>query len=202
MTKLRHGQQIRVKGFRFRRRITVGTARGYAGEYGEDAEASHRCAKDTGSEVFWTNQDPGMLEADHPQKKTNLAQNLQDWEGADELHEGQIVEIESEPCRVKVVGEGFANPVSFLPLSRQEIEELERPHYHPDYLGCLRPIGYPNGKTLARVSAVSLIQTTQRRYAVVYGLQTETCLSEEDAASQFGSCCIHQAKCEGWTTPE
>jgi hypothetical protein len=111
---LRHGQTIRVAGFsKYANRITVGTARGYASQYGEDAEASHSATIANGHDTAWANQEPSMLTADYTGKDADLAATAEKIASAPVIHNGQQVEIEGEIFTVRVTGERYCDPVHF-----------------------------------------------------------------------------------------
>lgn len=116
MKTLSHNSQIRVKGFEFRNKITVGTIAGYAKQYGEDPEAAIARAKDRGDSLApWTNQAPGVLVADYPGKAEDMAKDLAAFNAAPEIENGELVEIEGEIFTVRVLGERYSDPVAFIP---------------------------------------------------------------------------------------
>jgi hypothetical protein len=114
-TTLAHNQIIRVKGFsEYANQITVGTARGYAAEYQEDGEASHQRALANGHETAWANQSAGELTSDYPGKKEALDAKAAAIAAAQEVENGQTVEIDGEIFTVRVMGERYSDPVHFV----------------------------------------------------------------------------------------
>lgn len=113
-TILSHNQIIRVKGFsRYANKITVGTARGYAAQYNDDAEEAHKRAIENGHETAWANQSAAVLSADYPGKAEALEAEAAAIAAAPEIENGQTVEIEGEIFTVRVTGERYSDPVHF-----------------------------------------------------------------------------------------
>jgi hypothetical protein len=113
-TTLSHNQIIRVKGFsQYANKITVGTARGYAAEYYDAPEESHKRALDNGHDTAWANQSASVLSADYPGKKQELDAKAAAIASAPEIENGQTVEIEGELFTVRVTGERYSDPVHF-----------------------------------------------------------------------------------------
>lgn len=111
-TILSHGQIIRVKGFsQYANKITVGTARGYASRYNDDAEEAHKRALDNGHPTAWANQACSVLSSDYPGKAEALNAEAASIAAAPEIEDGQTVEIEGELFRVRVTGERYSDPV-------------------------------------------------------------------------------------------
>lgn len=116
-TTLSHNQEIRVKGFsRLANKITVGTCRGYAAKYKEDGEASHQRALKNGHDTAWTNQAASVLSDNYKGKAEELDRAAAATAAAPEIEDGQVVEIEGETFRVKVLGERYSDPVKFIRL--------------------------------------------------------------------------------------
>jgi hypothetical protein len=114
MKTLKHNQEIRVSGFsKYANKITVGTARGYASEYGEDPEDSHRRATANGHSTAWTNQKSSVLTADYPGKDEALNAVAKATAEAIKIEDGETVLIEGSTYVVKVAGERFSDPVLF-----------------------------------------------------------------------------------------
>lgn len=117
VTALSHNQEIRVKGFTYAQKITVGTIAGYAKQYNEDPEAAIARAKSFGHPLEpWTNQSPAVLSADYAGKTEELDRAAAATAAAPEIEDGQIVEIEGERFRVKVLGQRYSDPVKFVSL--------------------------------------------------------------------------------------
>lgn len=116
-TTLTHNQEIRVKGFsNLANKITIGTCRGYAAQYNEDGEASHARALANGHDTAWTNQAASVLTSDYKGKAEELDRAAAERASAVEIEDGQVVEIEGESFRVKVLGERYSDPVKFIRL--------------------------------------------------------------------------------------
>lgn len=127
--QLRHGQLIRVKGFRNYNDITVGTITGstlannekYSHKPGDPfhetpEEAIERAVRFGHSLNPWTNQSASVLTADYRGKKERLDAEAAARAAAPELENGQTVEIEGALYTVRVAGEQYSDPVHFLPL--------------------------------------------------------------------------------------
>ncbi len=81
------------------------------------------------------------------------------------------------------------------PTPKPASQRMNRMIYFRDYQGTWTKIIYPKGKTLFVHEAVVLIRQGADRFAVVYGLQTDTNLSYVDASYKLGQCLMHQAAC-------
>lgn len=105
---------IKVEG-KTHRRIRVGTARGYAAKYWEDAEVSHQKALANGHETAWTNLEAAVLHDGSPEMKAKEQEQFEkDMSGAIVVKTGDEVMIEGEMFRVVVVGVQYADPIHFV----------------------------------------------------------------------------------------
>ena len=117
MRTLSHNQEIRVAGFsKLAQKVKVGTARGYAAEYGKDPAEAHQRELSLGYDTAWTVQSPGVLTADYPGKAEELRKAREAREEAPEIAHGEHVEIEGETFEVRVIGERYSDPVHFIRL--------------------------------------------------------------------------------------
>jgi hypothetical protein len=114
---LTHNQQIRVAGFRFNKEITVFSISGYAiasGEAPEDAIA--RSVKFGHNLNPTTIQAASILTADYNGKAEALAKEAQAFAASPIVEKGQIVEIDGKLFTVRIAGEGYSDPVHFVPV--------------------------------------------------------------------------------------
>jgi hypothetical protein len=115
MKTLQHNQEIRVNGFSaLAQKITVGTSRGYAAQYNEDPEEAHNRTLRNGHQTAWANQEASALTSDYPGKHEALDAAAKATAEALEIRDGELVLIEGEIFRVKVLGERYADPVHFF----------------------------------------------------------------------------------------
>ncbi len=115
MKTLQDGQEIRVKGFsQYASSIKVGTARGYAKKYNENAEAAHRRAIDNGHDTAYAIQMPSIITADYKGKSEELDAKAKATAQSVEIENGEQVEIEGDTFTVKVLGERYSDPVKFV----------------------------------------------------------------------------------------
>jgi hypothetical protein len=105
ITTLSHNQTIRVKGFRpSRSLIRVRTQEGIIAEYGPNPSNEHGL-------LAWTIQDAAVLDRYQRDDSAKLAEIA----AAPEIEHGQPVIIEGRCYTVKVNGQGFFDPVDFIP---------------------------------------------------------------------------------------
>ena len=116
-TTLAHNQEITVKGFTLASKITVGTSRGYAKQYGDDAEESHNRTLANGHDTAWTNQKSATLTSNYPGKDEALDLAAKNTAAAQIIEDGQTVNIEGEEFEVKVLGQRFSDPVRFIRIA-------------------------------------------------------------------------------------
>lgn len=113
--QLTHNSQVRVKGFEFRNKITVGTVGGYAEQYGNSPTRALQRAKASGHEIAWTNREASVLSADYAGKSEDMDRADEAFLASPEIEDGEIVQIDGDKYRVKVMGERFSDPVKFIP---------------------------------------------------------------------------------------
>ena len=116
---LAYNDLIRVSGFRNFLDITVGTLAGYAEDYSQSAaEAIKRAFSFEHSLEPWTNQESGMLTEDYNGKyEWHTAKDAR-RAAAPMVTAGQVVEIEGHLFTVKINGEGYNDPVDFVPVDK------------------------------------------------------------------------------------
>ena len=73
------------------------------------------------------------------------------------------------------------------------------PTHARDWQGNMQPIPWPKKFTiLARCGSVFLVTSGPRRFSCMYGLERTDYQADATGAAQcFGTCCLHQARCEG-----
>jgi hypothetical protein len=122
---LKHGEQVKVVGMRFRPEITVGTIEGGAREDNEDpAEALELNAANakanpwTQYPLAWTNKMPGILVADYAGKAAWLAEKRAKFDAATTLAHGELVSIEGRMYTVHVLdrADSVSDPIHFTPV--------------------------------------------------------------------------------------
>jgi len=116
-TTLSHNQEITVKGFTLASKITVGTARGYAAKYNDNADAAHALAIANGHDTAWTNQKAAILTSNYPGKDEALDLAARNTAAAQVIEDGQVVTIEDEDFQVRVLGQRFSDPVRFIRIA-------------------------------------------------------------------------------------
>jgi hypothetical protein len=105
---LTHDQLIRVKSFRNFNRIRVRTQQGVTAQFGPKPCNEH-------GELAWTIQESSVLTANYTGKQADLDAKRAEIAAAVEIENGQQIEIEGRHYTVRVVGENFFDPVSFIP---------------------------------------------------------------------------------------
>ena len=114
MIELKHNQIVRGQGFsRYTRKITVGTARGYASKYNECPEEFHRSCLERGHNTAYTTQAASIITANYPGKAEAHEREMKEIADAIELQDGQIVIIEGEQFKVRLAGDGYSDPIHF-----------------------------------------------------------------------------------------
>ena len=113
---LSHGQQIVVSSFKYQNKIELVTPRGYAlsrGDCPEDAEA--RAVK-FDHEMLACFQHSSVLSSDYEGKAERLEAERKDWEKAQRIKQGDLIECEGRKYKVKIIGERYSDPVKFIPV--------------------------------------------------------------------------------------
>lgn len=114
LTQLVHGQEIRVKGFKYVQQITVFTICGYAKEQGRCPGDAVMLAARFGHSIDpSTIQRAAVITANYPGKQAELEAKRAATAAAVEIEEGQEVVIEGSVYRTVVMGERFSDPVHF-----------------------------------------------------------------------------------------
>ena len=111
---LTHGQQIVVPTFKYRSKIELVTPRGYALQHGDCPEESEAKAIKFGHDLLgcfthWT-----VISNDYEGKAEELEAERKEWEEAQRVEEGDIVECEGRRYTVKINGERFCDSVAFI----------------------------------------------------------------------------------------
>lgn len=115
MKTLSHNQQIRVEGFNNWTKMTVGTAQGYATEYGNDPiEALNRAIK-FGHDLAYVINHGSTLTGNYKGKEEEMRKKREDITNSIMISDGELVTIEGTKYRVKVMGERYSDPVHFIP---------------------------------------------------------------------------------------
>ena len=114
---LSHGQQIVVPSFRFTNKIELVTPSGYALEHGDCPKEAEERATKFGHEFLACFKHPSIITADYNGKAERLEAERKEWEEAQRINEGDIVECEGRKYIVKILGENFSDPVKFIPAN-------------------------------------------------------------------------------------
>lgn len=122
MLQLQHGQQVRVKGFRYAQAIRVFTVRGSVDEYNRTYKPQF---PETGDEAIARSirnghsinpcclQDAAVLTDNYRGKQAELDAKAAAKAAAPEITNGETVEIEGQRYTVRVLGEQYSDPVKF-----------------------------------------------------------------------------------------
>tara|TARA_Y100000592_G_C5350212_1_gene258505 strand:+ start:127 stop:489 length:363 start_codon:yes stop_codon:yes gene_type:complete len=114
---LSHGQQIVVPSFKYTNKIELVTPRGYALSYGDCPEEAEARATKFGHEFLACFQHPSILTADYEGKAEILESERKEWEAAQRIDQGDLVECEGREYKVKILGERYSDPVKFIPVN-------------------------------------------------------------------------------------
>jgi hypothetical protein len=119
MKKLHHGQIVRVKSFtELAGMIRVFTLRGYALEYGNDPEEVIARARKNNHDLNPAGlQEAAVITADYPGKDAELRAHHKLIDEAPEIEDGETVTIEGNDFKVKVLGQRFSDPITFIPVT-------------------------------------------------------------------------------------
>ena len=113
---LSHKQIVRGAGFPdYTNEIKVGTVRGCALEWENCPEEAETRAKQNGFSMAFTIQDPTVITADYPGKAEELAAERTRINAAPELQDEQLVEIEGNRYKVRLVAHDYSDPIHFIP---------------------------------------------------------------------------------------
>lgn len=117
MITLSHNQVVRGNGLsEYTNRIVVYTARGCAVKWHENPEVSHKRELDRGYDTAFTIQDCTIICAGYAGKEEAHAAKLKEIAEAVELTEDQIVMIEGDQFKVKIIGHQYSSPIKFIRL--------------------------------------------------------------------------------------
>ena len=115
--QLTHGQHVVVPSFKYTNKIELVTPRGYALSYGDCPEEAEAQATKFGHEFLACFKFPSIISADYNGKAERLEAERKEWEEAQRINEGDIVECEGRKYIVKILGENFSDPVKFIPAN-------------------------------------------------------------------------------------
>ena len=113
---LSHGQQIVVPSFKYNNKIQLVTPSGYALEEGHCPEEWEARAAKFGHEFLACFQHSSIITADYEGKAEKLDAERKEWENAQRIQQGDLVECEGRKYSVKILGEHFSDPVKFIPV--------------------------------------------------------------------------------------
>lgn len=116
LIKLTHAQQVVVPSFKYTNKIQLVTPRGYALEEGHCPEEWEARAIKFGHELLACFQHPSIITADYKGKTEKLNAERKEWEEAQRIEAGDLVECEGRKYSVKILGEQFSDPVAFIPV--------------------------------------------------------------------------------------
>lgn len=114
--KLTHGQQIVIPSFKYTNKIQLVTPSGYALEEGHCPKEWEARAAKFGHEFLACFQHCSILTADYKGKDEQLQAERKEWEDAQRVEQGDLVECEGRKYTVKILGQQFSDPVKFIPV--------------------------------------------------------------------------------------
>lgn len=115
-TQLKHGQQIVVPSFKYQKKIQLVTPRGFAIKNGDCPEEAEAQAIKFDHEFLACFQHCSIITEDYEGKAEELEAEQKEWEKAQRIEQGDLVECEGRKYKVKINGEQYADPVSFIPV--------------------------------------------------------------------------------------
>lgn len=113
---LTHGQQIVVPSFKFQNKIELVTPRGYALKHGDCPEEAEARAMKNGWDLLACFKHASIITADYEGKAEALEAERKEWEEAQRIEQGDIVECEGRRYTVNVLRESVSDPVHFIPV--------------------------------------------------------------------------------------
>ena len=113
---LSHGQQIVVPSFKYQNKIELVTPRGYALQHGDCPEESEARAIKFGHDFLACFQHCSIITEDYEGKAEELDAARREWEEAQRIEQGDIVECEGRRYTVNVLRESVSDPVHFIPV--------------------------------------------------------------------------------------
>ncbi len=115
--QLTYGQRVVVPSFRFTNKIEIVTPRGDALSNGDCPEEAERIAIKFGHDFLACFKHDSILTAKYEGKEEDLEAERKEWEEAQRVDEGDLVECEGREYKVKILGENLSNPVKFIPAN-------------------------------------------------------------------------------------
>ncbi len=114
---LSHGQQIVVPSFKYQNKIQLVTPRGYALHHGDCPEEAEARATKNGWDFLACFKHCSIITADYEGKAEALEAERKEWEEAQRIEQGDIVECEGRRYTVNVLRENVSDPVKFIPVN-------------------------------------------------------------------------------------
>jgi hypothetical protein len=115
--QLTHGQQIVVPSFKYTKKIELVTPRGYALQHGDCPEEGEARAIKFDHDLLGCFTHCTVISNDYEGKAEELEVARKEWEEAQRIEEGDIVECEGRLYKVKINGEQFCDSVAFIPVN-------------------------------------------------------------------------------------
>lgn len=115
--KINHGQQVVVPSFKYQNKIELVTPRGYALDNGDCPEEGEARAKKYGHELLACFKHCPVISADYKGKDEELQAEREEWEKAQRIEEGDLIECEGREYKVRILNERYSNPVKFIPVN-------------------------------------------------------------------------------------
>lgn len=116
LIQLTHGQQIVVPSFKYQNKIELVTPRGYALSNGDCPEDAEELATKNNWEFLACFKHCSIITADYDGKTEKLEAERKEWEKAQRIEVGDLVECEGRKYSVKILGEQYSDPVKFIPV--------------------------------------------------------------------------------------
>lgn len=113
---LSHGQQIVVPSFKYENKIQLVTPRGYALKHGDCPEEAEARAIKFDHDFLACFKHCSVITSDYEGKAEELDAKHKEWEEAQRIEAGDLVECEGREYRVKINGEKYSDPVAFIPV--------------------------------------------------------------------------------------
>lgn len=114
--KLAHGQQVVVPSFKFTNKIELVTPSGYALANGDCPEEGEARAISNSHDLLACFQHSSILTADYDGKAEELQAEREEWEKAQRIEQGDLVECEGRKYKVEIIGERYSDPIKFIPV--------------------------------------------------------------------------------------
>ena len=117
LVQLTHGQQVVVPSFKHSAKIELVTPRGYATSNGDCPEEAEARAISHGHDLLACFQHSSIVTADYDGKAEELQAAREEWEKAQRIDQGDLVECEGRKYKVRIIGERYSDPVKFIPAN-------------------------------------------------------------------------------------